>query len=52
MKTLSYYLILLTIGMIMKKNIFIVLIASIGLATYAQTTVKGHVINGQGAGVG
>ena len=36
----------------MKKSIIIVLLASIGIASQAQTTVKGHVINEQGAGVG
>ena len=36
----------------MKKSIIIVLLASIGIATQAQTTVKGHVINEQGVSVG
>ena len=38
--------------MIKKIIIIIVLLASIGIASYAQTIVKGHVINKQGAGVG
>ena len=36
----------------MKMIITIVLLASIGIASYAQTTVKGHVINEQGGNIG
>lgn len=35
----------------MKKSIIIALLATIGIATLAQTTVKGHVINEQGGSV-